>query len=461
MRVAVLFLISALWSIKPASAAPSETASERFFNLTNLWSIHLTITPERWLAMEKIPPRQADGSDPNPPWGACTLQCAGQTLTNVSIRLKGSSSLAAAGLKRPFKIDINRGAKGRRLLGVKELSLNNNSHDESQFREAMAYEICRQAGLVAPRTAFAKVHLTIPGERTNHFLGLYTAVEQVDDEFLETHVGAKSGLLLKPERMPGLAYLGENWAAYTSRYQPKSDASTADTRRLVELARLAAQADDATLERELPTRVDMERFLRYVALMALMANFDSFVGNGHNYYLYFPANQGKALFIPWDMNEAFGGHPRAGSREYQTELTVLRPHSAQNRLIDRVLANPTWSAAYRRELNVLLKGAFAPDRLEALVRQLAAIVQEAVFLESPAAKASFQRVALGQSNAVEPAPPPGSPRPRPSSGGEPISFQEWLKLRVQNVAEELANKRTGKFPQPQGAPPWSQPSPPR
>jgi len=52
--------------------------------------------------------------------------------------------------------------------------------------------------LPAPRTAFGRVYLTLTGERTNEFLGLYTLVEAVDGDFLQTHFGTQQGLLLKP-----------------------------------------------------------------------------------------------------------------------------------------------------------------------------------------------------------------------------------------------------------------------
>jgi spore coat protein H len=443
------------------------------FGLTNLWVIHLTLEGGHWASMESadqrrpgvgrlegpdrpgMPPplRPGNAGPPRPgpgmfqrdfPWTTCTFQCADQTLTNVAIRFKGNSSfmMSRETLKRPFKLRFDRGAKGRRFMGVKELSLNNNFNDSTQFREVLGYDACRQAGLPTPRTAFARIYLTISGQLTNQLLGLYTLVEAVDGDFLKAHFGAKQGLLLKPERLPSLEYLGENWNAYTNRYQPKTQAELADQQRFISLTRLISRGDEATLERELPTRIDMENFLRYLAVNALLANYDSFMGNGHNYYLFQPAKGAKATFIPWDLNEAFGGHPPLGPRLHQVELTVLRPQAGLNRLIDRVLANPAWAAEYRKELSNLLTNSCAPARLQSTAAQLADVTRETVFAESPLARALFQRVALGQSEVPIPAESSNRGRFSRFDRQEP-SVSDWISVRMRNATDELAGKRQG------------------
>jgi len=463
----ILWLVAGLLAQQPVDAArPSADEASRFFELTNLWTVHLTLSRENWSAMEPARPRGPGMFKPDYPWSSCTFECAGQTLANVAVRFKGNSSFNSArgGLKCPFKLDFNRGQKRRSFLGLKKLSLNNNFNDATQFREALAYEAYRRAGVPASRTAFARVYLTLTSERTNEFLGLYTLVEALDGDFLKLHFGTKKGLLLKPEGLRSLDYLGEDWRAYTNRYDPKTDVQPADAQRFIALTKLIAEADDATLERELPARLDLENFLRYVALTAVLANYDSFVGNGHNYYLFQPAGEGKAAFIPWDLNEAFGGHPMAGARQAQAELSALRPQAGPNRLIERVLANSNWAAAYRREVGAALSNACAPARLSAQAERLARITQETVFAESALAKAAFQRIALGQTNVALPErqpnrPPPGlgvGPRPGfgplPGVGGEAMPLRDWITLRARNVGDQLAGKRTGRMARLQNFP---------
>lgn len=456
-------VLLASWLDSAGASAGAET--DRLFGLTNLWTIHLTFTRSSWDTLESGDPGDPGPRRPGPEslprafaWSQCVFECAGQTLTNVAIRYKGNSSFSMSrdSLKRPFKVDFNRGFKGRRFLGVEELSFNNNFNDSTQLKEALAYEVCRQAGLPAPRTAFARVHLTISGQRTNELLGLYTLAETVEADFLKARLGTKKGLLLKPERLPTLEYLGENWNAYTNRYDPKADAEPAAIERFIALTRLIASADDATLRRELPAQVDMDNLLRYVAVNALLANYDSFVGNGHNYYFFQPADEGKAVFIPWDLNEAFGGHPPLGPRLRQAEFSVLHPLAQKNRLIERVLANPAWEAEYRRILATLLTNACSPSRLQAAAARITIVTRPTVFAESPLAKAMFQRTALGATDIVVPAQTPaGRYRPMRVDLDEP-PLADWITVRMRNAADELAGRRQGVTPRLRrfGGPPF-------
>jgi hypothetical protein len=138
----------------------------------------------------------------------------------------------------------------------------------------------------------------------------------------------------------------------------------------------------------------------------------------------------------------------------QAEFSVLKPQTENLRVIGRVLANPEFAAAYRRELAALPANAFNPARLRADAVRIAQVTQESVFAESPRARAAFEQSALGLTNR------PAAAEPRPDREGEPrgggpglgmlrddISFAKWVQLRADNVAAELAGQRTGTAPQ--------------
>ena len=238
--------------IAPAMAAeaggkasvPDETT--RFFGLTNLWEIHLVVEPKNWEALhagggpkrgigggrpgivegvlrgflggQSRRPANAAGDgidDSGYPWATARMELGGVAFTNVSLRFKGVSSMVRAPnpFKRPFRIDLEKGATNRRFMGVPEFTLNNNVNDATQMREALAYDLFRRVGLPAPRTTFARVYLTIPGKLQHQHLGLYTVVEPVDRAFLQRHFNTSKGLLLKPDMMRGLPYLGDDWEA--------------------------------------------------------------------------------------------------------------------------------------------------------------------------------------------------------------------------------------------------------
>jgi hypothetical protein len=468
VAVELFLLFSAVWAGQRSNLASEARAvrgadlasSDHFFGLTNLWTIQLTMPKSSWDALQPQGRRRPGEFTREYPWSTCTFECGGQMLTDVAVRFKGNSSFyfARNSSKHPLRLNFGRGQKGRTFMGIKELSLNNNFNDATQFREVLAYDACQRAGLAAPRTAFARVYLKFDGTQPNQYLGLYTLVEPVDGSFLKRNFETKKGLLLKPA-VPGLEYFGSDWSAYTNRYQPKTEASPKDIRRFITLTQLIAEADEATFERELPKLLDLDNLLRYVAVTAVLANYDSFIGNGHNYYLFQPAGGGKAIFIPWDLNEAFGGHPMAGPRLRQAEFSVLRPQGGRNRLLERVWANTNWMALYRTELGSILTNSCDAARLKATAETLALVVQSAIEEESPAAWTSFQRIALGKTNLPEPSQGPGP------AGPEVISLADWITLRMENVRAELAGQRAAPSPRMsgmrgrRGGPPPGKPGP--
>ena len=60
-------------------------------------------------------------------------------------------------------------------------------------------------------------------------------------------------------------------------------------------------------------------FLRFLAANALLSNLDSFLGFGHNFYLYLRPDTNKFVFIPWDLDLSLAGFPMMGAAEQQPQ----------------------------------------------------------------------------------------------------------------------------------------------
>lgn len=170
-------------------------------------------------------------------------------------------------------------------------------------------------------------------------------------------------MLLKPEGLQGgLQHLGNDWKPYADRYRPKGEPTDAQKKRLIEFTRLINTAPDGQFEKEVGSFLDVDAFLRFVAVNALLSNLDSFLGFGHNYFLYLRPDD-KFVFIPWDLDLSLAAWPAAGTPEQQLELSVMHPHAGQNRLIDRLLAQKDVSARYRKILDELMAGPFTSVKL--------------------------------------------------------------------------------------------------
>src|SRR5262249_1313389 len=145
-----------------------------------------------------------------------------------------------------------------RYHGLKSINLNAVAMDPTKAREALSYAVFRAAGVPAPRTAFAEVTLTVPGKYEREYLGLYTFVEQVDKTFLKARFKSSKGLLLKPERLRGLEYLGDDWERYKAQYRPKHEPSKKEARRVIAFAKLVNQADDTQFRKGIGSYLDVE-----------------------------------------------------------------------------------------------------------------------------------------------------------------------------------------------------------
>src|SRR5438093_9000414 len=110
-------------------------------------------------------------------------------------------------LKRSLKLDLNRHVRGQKLAGVSKLNLHNNVTDASWMNEVLSHRLYRDAGVPAPRTAYARVYVTVPGKFDRQYLGLYSLVEDVDRLFATSHFGTRRGALFKPVTPSLFTYL--------------------------------------------------------------------------------------------------------------------------------------------------------------------------------------------------------------------------------------------------------------
>ena len=385
------------------SAEPIIDKASPIFDPTKMHEIHIEVSAQAWKMMEPrmysifsplfaSPPttRPATGPTTRPKYiegqrldpNLSSFQYAfvkaqltfdGEKINDVGLRMKGNSSYSSAEktLRVPFKIDFNRFVPGQHFHGLASINLHNNAFDHSQMREHLAYAIFREANLPASRTAYAKVFLTIPGKYDHKEIGLYSIVEEVDKEFLKSRFPSTKGLLMKPETISfGLRDLGDDWKDYTRQYQPRWEATPKQARRVIELVQLFENADDQTFKNRIESYLNVDQFLRHLAVHTITCNLDSILCVGHNYFLYLNPTDDKFYFIPWDLNLAFAGWVWLGSPEDLVNLSITHPHVADNKLIERLLAIDSYNQIYHRHLSDLLATVCAPDKLEKQIDQI-------------------------------------------------------------------------------------------
>ena len=398
---ALILLVSANLTL----AEPIKDKASPIFDPARIHEIHIQVSEQGWKTMQPSaysflgqlfspspqtrpttgPGRYVEGQRIKPnlssleyAWVKATVTLDGQTLRDVGLRMKGNSSYTSAErtLHVPLKIDFNRFVAGQHYLGLSTLNLHNNAFDKSQMREHLAYQIFREAGQAASRTSYARVFLTIPGKYDHKDIGLYSIVEEVDKDFLRSRFPSNKGLLMKPETISfGLRDMGDDWNDYKRQYKPQWDATPRQARRVIEFVQLFEKADDKVFRERVESYLNVDQFLRHLALHVISSNLDSILCVGHNYYLYLNPTDDKFYFIPWDMNLAFAGWVWLGSKDDLVNLSIVHPHVSDNKLIERVLAIESYNRIYQHHLSDLLATVCAPDRLEKQIDQITALIK--------------------------------------------------------------------------------------
>jgi spore coat protein CotH len=466
------FLVALLGGVVPAySARPDKPVADGFFGSEKVYALHLHVTEEDWELMQptrrpRPAPLVADSiaapdaqaaheaqaaapSDPPyekkspaidgeklPPnnfgfeyvYVKAAFECDGQKLSDVAIRFKGNSSYEnyRQSLKRPIKIDFNRFVSGQKFHGLQTLNLGNNAFDPSQLREALSYEVYRRAGVPAPRTAFANVYLTIDGRYDRQYVGLYTLIEEMDDKaFLKSHFKNAGGVVVKPEGIRGLPYMGENWNAYAQRYHPKtSENNPAFSKRFIEFIKLVNYADDATFNARIGEYLNIDDFLRYLAATVLIANLDSPLVTNHNFYFYQnPADQ-KAWLLPWDMNLSFAGYGTPGPRDEQINLSIAHPWGGESKIFQRVLAIKENEALYRKYLREFVDKFYNRSTMLGLIDAMEAAIIKA---DPTARRKGFDETG-------------GS-----AFGRSRYSLSDFIPKRIESVVAQLDGKDVPEF----------------
>lgn len=246
------------------------------------------------------------------------VEIDGTLLTNCGVKFKGNSSYNNSGNKKSFKIDMNEYVSGQEYDGLKKLNLNNCFKDPSFLREKMMNDFLRDHGQYAPRVHFTRVYIN------NALWGLYTAVEEVDVKlFLRNNIGDDRGNLFKGDPTGDLKWLGATPSLYYNKYELKTNETLNDWTDLVNFINVINNTSISNLPSALDTVFDTDNYIKTWAVNSLFSNLDSYLGSGHNYYVYHDSTDNKFKWITWDVNEAFGNFALGMSVSQVENLSIF------------------------------------------------------------------------------------------------------------------------------------------
>jgi spore coat protein H len=434
----------------PKTSEPSGVAS--VLQTTNLWVVHFHFTPEAWKTLQPPTPAERFASNGDKPvrtglsgaeaidfkYVRADLEVGTNEMKTVAVRLKGNSSFMQSekSLKHSIKVDLNEFVKGQKFGTMTKLNFHNSVADPSWMNEVLAYQLYRDAGVPAPRTAYAKVYVTVPGEHDRTYLGLYAMVEDVDRPFAFDHTGSKKGAIFKPVTRQPFEYLGEDWSKYRQIYDPKWEVSEDQAQRLIDFCKLVSKADDQEFAAKLSGYVDMDEFCRFMAVTAYLSTLDSILGMGQNYFVHLHPVFQTFQFIPWDLDNSFGQFPIMGTQEQREQLSLQKPWVGQNRFLERVFKLPSFQTFYKNHIQNFRLTLFKPERLARQVDTLADVIRKAIAEESSEKLALFEKAVKGES--------------LPARGLEPLSVEvkpikPFARARYQSIADQMGGGSKGEI----------------
>jgi spore coat protein H len=335
------------------------------------------------------------------PYVKANLVFDGGRIPQVSVRYKGNSTYMEADtlFKRSLKVDLSNSFQGRKLYEVSKLNFHNAIMDGSWMNEVLSYRLHRDAGVPAGRTSYARVYVTVPGMFNHKYFGLYIMVEDVDKDFAKAHYDTKQGALFKPLTRQLFEDAGDSWKAYTQIYNPKTETTEGEKKRLIEFCKLISHASDAELAATIGKYLDIDEVARYLAVTVWLGDWDSLLLTGQNLIIYLHPKTNLFHLLPWDLDLTFGhlGHfARMGINPEQ--LSIMHPWSGRKLFLERLFKLDEFRRIYLARMKEFSKTIFRVERIQKQVDELAAILRPAVKEESEEKLAMFDQLAAGTSD---------------------------------------------------------------
>jgi CotH kinase protein/Secretion system C-terminal sorting domain len=283
------------------------------------------------------------------------------TVEKVGIRIRGNTSLMSQ--KKSFKISFNAFQNGGKYRGVKKLNFNGSHNDPSMIREKLFYDIWNKAKMPKRRVNFVKLFIN------NEYRGLYTNAEEIDKEWLERVFDEKNGNLYKCTYPADLVYSGSNPDIYKNIYNNSTtrayDLTTNETADdYTDLVGLIAELgnNSTTFEAKIQQKLNVNLYLKALAIDVATGNWDDYAYNKNNFYLYHDSLTNKFNFITYDTDNTIGidwlGKNWAKRNVYKFQ------HSTDPRpLVTKLLAVPSFKLQYTKYLDTIARLIIHPDSI--------------------------------------------------------------------------------------------------
>lgn len=300
------------------------------------------------------------------------------TVTNIGFRLRGNTSRYAQ--KKSFKISFNEYQSGRRYQGVKKINLNGQHNDPTMVREKLFYDTWAKAGMPERRTSFVRLYINA------EYFGLYTNLEEMDKDWLDRVYGENDGNLYKCTYPADLVYAGTLQETYKNiesgsttggrAYDLQTNEAEDDYSDLVSLIYILNQPADDVFAAAISARLDVPKFLKAYAIDVATGNWDDYMYNKNNYFLYHHPDTDMFEFISYDTDNTFGVD--WVNRDWATRNCLdWHTHSEPRPLSTKILAIPAFYQMYVRYLDTIARQIISPNVIFSHIDSLKMLINDA------------------------------------------------------------------------------------
>jgi hypothetical protein len=304
----------------------------------------------------------------------------GKKYDGIGVHFRGMSSfmMVPEGRKRSLNLAIDLLNKDQRLAGYRTLNLLNSNGDPTFLRAVLFLEIARSY-IPAPKANFARV--VINGESW----GVYVNLQQFNTDFVKEWFGTTEGARWKVPGSPGgrggLAYIGEDVAAYKRLYEIKSKDNAKSWAALINLCKVLHETPSEKLEAAISPILDIDGVLKFLALDKALINTDGYWTRASDYNIYLDV-KGKFHLIPHDANETmrtpegprgFRNSGEAGGRGLDLD-PFAGADDPNKALLNKLLAVPALRARYLGYVRDIAEKWLTWDRIGKLAKDYQSVI---------------------------------------------------------------------------------------
>jgi hypothetical protein len=286
------------------------------------------------------------------------------SVADIGLRFRGNFSRYAN--KKNFKVSFNTFERGRKWNGLEKLNLNGQANDPSVIRAKLLSDLIPAMGVEGTRAAHTEVYIN------GDYYGLYINVEHIDEQFTKWHFGTNRGNLYKCTYPVDLVWQGSSPSSYAY-CEWKRGGDTPAYNDLIHFIDVLNNTPDDDLACALEQVFNVDDYLRQAAIDVMTGNWDGYIYNKNNLYLFQNTATGRMEYIIYDTDNTYGIDWIG--RDWGTRDIYSWSRGGESRpLYERLVANPEYRARFswyveRLAEQVMEPGSYFPriDALKALI----------------------------------------------------------------------------------------------